>query len=78
MSSGDSFQNRGDALENEFFRKVDQELLERLQKQADIESLRECLGIRDDKVAASLLAAGVTVRTATALRLVPLDRKSNV
>jgi tellurite resistance protein len=72
MSSGDSFQNRGDALENEFFRKVDQELMERLQKQGDIESLRECLGIRDDKVAASLLAAGVTVRTATALRLVPL------
>jgi hypothetical protein len=55
MSSGDSFQNRGDALENEFFRKVDQELMERLQKQADIESLRECLGIQAGSACGSRL-----------------------
>ncbi len=71
MSSGDAFHQRGEALENQFFAKVDRELLEKLQQKQDMESLRDQLKI-DDSTASALRTAGVTSQSAAALRLVPL------
>ena len=71
MSSGDAFHQRGTALENQFFAKVDEKLLAKLHEQQDVDSLAKSLGISPE-IAKSLLAAGVTTHSAAALRLVPL------
>lgn len=72
MSSGDSIQQRGNALENQFFAKVDQELVEKLRQQLASEELGKSLGITDPKLGISLVNLGLTASTCTAIRLAPL------
>ncbi len=69
--SRDAFKSRSDALENEFFAKMDQQLLHKLRCSAECEEFRNQLGL-SDQVAQSLMAAGVTLAAAAALRIVPL------
>ena len=69
--SRDAFKSRSDALENEFFAKMDQQLLDKLRCSSECEEFRNRLGL-SDSVAKALLAAGVTLPAAAALRIVPL------
>jgi uncharacterized tellurite resistance protein B-like protein len=77
MSSGDSFHERGMALENQFFAKVDQKLLEKIRSQqaaqANAEGLEKALGFSlSPELAQSLVTMGITSQSFQALRLVPL------
>ena len=67
---------RGRSLEEEFFRREDARLKERLRQTAERESVREALvrasGIKDPKVIDRLIALDVSPETVTALSLVPL------
>lgn len=73
--SGTVFSRRANALENEFFRRVDQELILRLQEQhqheVDEGALSVATGILDAKVLRELIAAEITPRTLIALSLFP-------
>ncbi len=53
--SRDAFKSRSDALENEFFAKMDQQLLHKLRCSAECEEFRNQLGL-SDQVAQSLMA----------------------
>lgn len=72
----DIFSQRGRALEEAFFSKRNQDLLQKLR--ADLEGqerkkqLAEVSGIREDSVLTSLVEAGVTPEAFTAVTLIPL------
>lgn len=76
--SKDVIHLRGQGLENEFFHRVDQSLLDRLRKKAATESGRKRLaaatGISDGIVLDELLDVGITPESLVALTLVPLVR----
>ncbi|HTF88669.1 MAG TPA: hypothetical protein VK843_09685 [Planctomycetota bacterium] len=67
---------RGRTLEEEFFRKEEAKLLERLraqkQKLVTREGLQQATGISDSAAIDRLLAMGISPQTLTALALVPL------
>ncbi len=69
-------EDRGNSLEEEFFRKQNAELLEKMRTGQESESARKALaeatGITDDAVLDRLEADGVTGASATALSLAPL------
>jgi hypothetical protein len=69
-------EERGDALENEFFHKQDQEkigaLKDKLDTQTAKEDLRKVSGMTDDAVLEKLVSLGLTAKTVAALSLVPL------
>ena len=71
----DVFKSRGSTLEDEFFRRVDDELAQRLRDQwqhdRDVESLRKESQIQDQRVLEELLYAGVSPGTLQAMTLVP-------
>lgn len=71
MSSGDAFHQRGEALENQFFAKVDEELVKKLREKQEVQDLQKMLGVCDS-TAKSLHALGVSTETSAALRLAPL------
>lgn len=68
--------DRGRALEDEFFRKEDQRLIERLRELRDRSASREGLakasGIKNEAVLDKLLQLGIRPETVAALALVPL------
>ena len=72
----DAFNRREQSLENQFFYKVDQELIRQLRAKAEAEKGRERLalvtGIGDEAMIAKLLDAGITPETLVALSFVPL------
>ncbi|MBX3416438.1 MAG: hypothetical protein KF851_02450 [Pirellulaceae bacterium] len=72
----DSLQKRGHALEELFFQKQNQMLLEQMRKQLENEAIRETLvqvtGIEDVKVIDHIAEAGITGESIVALSLVPL------
>ena len=72
----DAMEERGDALENEFFHKQDQAKLEAMKGQLDTqatkEDLRKVSGMTDDAVLEKLVSLGLTAKTVAALSLVPL------
>ncbi len=72
----DSFGDRADALENAFFADVDAKLLEQmrnsLEKDKSSDELASLSGLQDPSVLKSLVDAGVTGRSITALRIFPL------
>lgn len=76
MSNGDSWQERGDALENGFFAKLDAELLANLKAKSaaasDIADISRVSGIKDEKVLSAIQQLGVSAASFAAIRLFPL------
>jgi hypothetical protein len=72
----DSLQKRGHALEELFFQKQNQMLLEQMRKQLEGETIRETLtqitGIEDQQVIDHIASAGITGESIVALSMVPL------
>ncbi len=72
----DSLQKRGHALEELFFQKQNQMLLEQLRKKLEGEEVRETLkevtGIADDNVIDQIAAAGITAESLVAFSMIPL------
>src|SRR5688500_18011609 len=69
-------EDRGNSLEEEFFRKQNAELLEKMRGSQEAQSARQMLtdatGITDAAVIDRLIADGVTPASATALSVAPL------
>lgn len=76
MTITDPFRRRELALENRFFSKMDQELIQRLREKAHLEQGREKLarvtGIGDAAVIQELIDDGIRAETVVTLSLVPL------
>jgi hypothetical protein len=76
MPDHDAIATRGRALEDEYFRKKDRELIERMQKAAAAEQARSDLsrtmGLEDPAVLQDLLDLGFTPDTVSLLPLVPV------
>jgi hypothetical protein len=76
MPEKDVFAQRKMGLEEEYFRKKEQELLEQIRRhtalQAEREELAEAMGIADEAILATLREMGYTRETVGLLHLVPL------
>jgi hypothetical protein len=76
MPIDDTLSQRGRALEEEYFRKKDKELVERMRRAADDEKARREMGARtgldDPELLQELQALGFTPDTVVLLPLVPL------
>jgi hypothetical protein len=76
MSEKDVFAQRKTGLEEEYFRKKEQELLEQIRRRTALQSRREELaeatGIADEEILATLREMGYTRETVELLHLVPL------
>ncbi|MEO1614676.1 MAG: hypothetical protein AAFV88_02430 [Planctomycetota bacterium] len=76
MATTDGLQRRGQALENQYFQRVDQQLLERLrrekEKRKELGKLARAAGLHDDDVAQHLLDSGIDASNVAALTLTPL------
>jgi len=72
----DSFKHREETLENRFFHKIDQELIEKIREKEQAEQGREKLakvtGIGDAAVIQELVENGIRAESLIALSLVPL------
>ena len=75
MSDHDSFAERGRALEEEYFRKKDRELIEKLRREAAVDQTRGELskqtGVTDPALLQDLQELGLTADTVVLLPLVP-------
>jgi len=73
---GDVLGERGKSLEDEFFRRQDQQLVQKLQELQALDVSREALarasGIRNEEVLRKLVDLGVHAETVAALSIVPL------
>ena len=76
MTDHDSLQERGRALEEEYFRKKDRELIEKMQRAAREEETRRDLsartGLEDPELVRELQALGFTPDTVSLLPLMPV------
>jgi hypothetical protein len=76
MSEHDSLHERGRALEEEYFRRKDRELIEKIRRKAATEEAERALGasagISDPEVLHELQALGFTPETIALLPLVPV------
>jgi hypothetical protein len=76
MSDHDAFAERGRALENEYFKKKDRELIERMQKAAAAKQAHSDLsrtsGLTDPALVQDLLDLGFTPDTISLLPLIPV------
>ena len=76
MSDHDAFADRGRALEEEYFRKKDRELVEKMRRAAEADQARGELskqtGVSDPAVLAELQELGFTADTVSLLPLVPV------
>ena len=76
MADKDLFAERGRTLEEEYFRKREKELIEKMRRRAEAEAERQRLGeqagVADEEVLQDLQALGYTAETVTLLHLVPL------
>ncbi|MEI8211077.1 MAG: hypothetical protein WCI02_02935 [Planctomycetota bacterium] len=76
MSDVDSLHHRGRSLENAFFTKDDQQLLDQLREKQTNENavleFRKATGIQDETVVKALVQLGVSPATITAARVLPL------
>ncbi len=72
----DALHDRGEALENLFFKQRDKELLaamrEKISADQERTELKSSSGIEDDSVIDALLASGVNAETIAAVGLIPL------
>lgn len=75
MFDADAIHDRGRALEDEFFHRVDEALLanlrESMEREEAIKQLKEATGFQDDELIGHLLDAGIDVSKLAALSLVP-------
>lgn len=73
--TGDAFDRRESALEDEFFHRVDQELIAQLraqhQHEAELDALQRATGISDRRVLEELQASQITPATLTAFSMFP-------
>jgi hypothetical protein len=78
VAEKDALGGRGRALEEEYFHRREQELIEKLRQRAEEEAGRQRLaektGVADKEILEDLLALGYTPDTLTLLHLVPLVR----
>ena len=78
MSTGNAFERRGSALENEFFHRVDAQLAAQLRARMEAEeqqaALAKVCGVQNAEVVAALVKSGIQPQTLAALSLVPLVR----
>jgi hypothetical protein len=76
MSDHDAFAERGRALEDEYFRKKDRELIEKLRLASQVDQARGELskqtGLTDPAMLADLQDLGLTADTVSLLPLVPV------
>ncbi|EMI18072.1 hypothetical protein RMSM_04997 [Rhodopirellula maiorica SM1] len=76
MVTKDAFTDRRQALEDEFFHRVDERLIANMKAKTELEAnrkqLAEVTGITDAKLIDELLATGANAETVAALSLVPL------
>ena len=76
MAEKEPLSDRRRALEEDYFRKQDQELIERLRRQADMQrgrdSMARTIGIDDEQLLQELEQRGFTAATASLLPLMPL------
>jgi hypothetical protein len=76
VTDKDLFAERGRSLEEEYFRKREKELIEKMRERADAEAARRRLGeqagVADEEILQDLEALGYTAETVTLLHLVPL------
>jgi tellurite resistance protein len=76
VSERDAWADRGRALEEEYFRKREQELVEKLRRRAAADALRQQLseqaGVADEDILQNLQELGYTPETVSLLHLVPL------
>jgi hypothetical protein len=76
MPDRDIIQERGRSLEDDYFRKKDRELVEKIQRAADADRARadvgRAAGLSDPALAQELLDLGVTAETVTLLPIVPI------
>jgi hypothetical protein len=76
VSERDAFADRGRALEEEYFRKREQELIEKLRRraaaEAELRQLGEQAGVADEEILRDLRDLGYTPETVMLLHLVPL------
>jgi len=76
MSEHDAFAERGRALEDEYFRKKDRELIEKLRRATAVDQARGELskqtGLTDPAMLAALQELGLTAETVSLLPLVPV------
>jgi tellurite resistance protein len=76
MMDRDAFAERGRALEEEYFRKHEQELIEKLRQRAAADATRqqlsEQLGVADKEILHDLQELGYTPETVSLLHVVPL------
>jgi hypothetical protein len=76
MKRKDAFEQRKSGLEEEYFRKKEQELIEQIRrrnaKQEERQELAEAVGVVDEEILATLEELGYTRDTVKLLHLVPL------
>jgi hypothetical protein len=76
VSERDAFADRGRALEEEYFRKREQQLVEKLRRRAAAEATRQHLSeqtaVADEEILRDLQDLGYTPETVSLLHLVPL------
>jgi hypothetical protein len=76
MSSHDALNDRGRALEDEYFRRKDQELIEKIREKAAAEEAQRALGastgVSDPEVLHELQALGFTPDTVSLLPIMPV------
>jgi hypothetical protein len=76
VTDHDAFADRGRALEEEYFRKRERELIEKLRSravaEAELHRLGEQAGVTDEEILADLRDLGYTPETVMLLHLVPL------
>jgi len=76
MNKKDAFTQRKSGLEEEYFRKKEQELIEQIRHRAAIQverqELAEAVGVADEEILATLEELGYTRETVKLLHLVPL------
>lgn len=76
MTDKDAFAERGRTLEEDYFRRKEQEVIEKMRRSAQADTQRRLLGdkagVADEEVLGDLQALGYTAETVMLLHLVPL------
>ncbi|KAA5543741.1 hypothetical protein FYK55_11175 [Roseiconus nitratireducens] len=76
MTDHDAFRKRGQALENEYFQRVDEALLKNLreasEREEQVEALTKAAGLHDQELASELLEMGIDAGNFAAFALTPL------
>ncbi|PAY18305.1 hypothetical protein CKO51_16960 [Rhodopirellula sp. SM50] len=76
MIERDNLHRRGQALEDQYFQRVDQELLKKLREKSEraerLAELTKATGVRDEQVANHLIEAGFDASNIAAMTLTPI------